>query len=136
MTREFEDDASMLHAPTTRTSRFAACLLVLVVHASNVGGACAEPKQPRADIAEPDKAAAEKQPVKKRRIAKGSSSPSAVARDADPRSSQRAVCQSQCNLERMTCDQGRAQAFRDRSDQIQAKSSSCYLAVNSCLSRC
>lgn len=126
----------MLHTPTTRMRRFAACLLALVVYASNVSVTCAEPDQPRADTARPDKTPAHKPPVKKRRVVKGSSSPPAVVRDADPKASQRAVCQSQCNLERMSCDQGRAGAFRDRSDQIQAHSSSCYLAVTSCMSRC
>jgi hypothetical protein len=54
----------------------------------------------------------------------------------DRSSSQRAVCQSQCNLERMSCDQGRAGAFQNRSDQLQAAQSSCYVAVSACLSRC
>ena len=53
----------------------------------------------------------------------------------DRQTSQRAVCQSQCNLERMSCEQGRAGAFRDRSDQLHA-ASSCNLAVSTCLSRC
>lgn len=62
--------------------------------------------------------------------------PNAAVAGPDRTASQRAVCQSQCNLERMSCDQGRASAFRDRSDQLQAASSSCYLAVNACLARC
>jgi hypothetical protein len=57
-------------------------------------------------------------------------------RATDPQSSQRAVCQSQCNLQRMSCDQARAPGFQDRADQLQAAQASCYLAVNSCLSRC
>ena len=76
-------------------------------------------------------------PVKPRRAARTRSLPPGdVARAIDPRSSQRGVCQSQCSLERMACDQGRANAFRERADQLQAASSSCYLAVNACLARC
>ena len=67
----------------------------------------------------------------------GSSSPASGVRQAsDPRASNRAVCQSQCNLERMSCDQGRASAFQNRADQLQAAQASCTLAVQSCLSRC
>ena len=67
----------------------------------------------------------------------GSSSASTGARQAtDPGASSRAVCQSQCNLERMSCDQGRASAYQNRADQLQAAQASCTLAVQSCLSRC
>lgn len=52
------------------------------------------------------------------------------------RQSQAGVCRSQCALERSTCDTRGAGAFRERSDQIQAYQSSCYLAVQSCLARC
>jgi len=54
----------------------------------------------------------------------------------DNRASQRAVCQSQCNLERMACDQGRGAAFQNRTDQIRAQAMSCGTAVQGCLSRC
>jgi hypothetical protein len=54
---------------------------------------------------------------------------------ADPRSSQRGVCQAQCNLERQSCDT-RGTGFQDRADQLQAARSSCFLAVQGCLSRC
>ena len=67
----------------------------------------------------------------------GSSSALTGARQAtDPGALSRAVCQSQCNLERMSCDQGRASAYQNRADQLQAAQASCYLAVQSCLSRC
>ncbi len=66
---------------------------------------------------------------------RGSGTPPGMVAGPDNRASQRAVCQAQCNLERMACDQGR-DSFRNRSDQIQSWQSSCYLAVSSCLSRC
>jgi hypothetical protein len=53
----------------------------------------------------------------------------------DPRASQRGVCQAQCNLERQSCDT-RGSGFQDRADQLQAARSSCFLAVQGCLSRC
>ncbi len=53
----------------------------------------------------------------------------------DQRQSEREVCRSQCSLERMGCDQGN-NSFQNRSDQLQAAQSSCFLAVRSCLSRC
>jgi hypothetical protein len=72
---------------------------------------------------------------KSERKRRGSSTPPQAVTAPDARASQRAVCQSQCNLERMSCDQGR-NSFRDRADQLQAVQSSCYLAVQGCLSRC
>jgi hypothetical protein len=65
---------------------------------------------------------------------------SAVAVPAKPHptdraTSQRAVCLSQCNLERQTCDT-RGSGFTDRADQLRAQQSSCFLAVQGCLSRC
>ena len=75
------------------------------------------------------------QAKKKRSVRQQSTRPDAVIAP-DQRASQRAVCQSQCNLERMSCDQGRGSAFRDRADQLQAANSSCYLAVQGCLNRC
>ena len=69
------------------------------------------------------------------RAPRGSLTPPGVLAGPDNRGSQRAVCHSQCNLERQSCDQGR-NAYRDRADQLQAAQSSCYLAVQGCLSRC
>lgn len=71
----------------------------------------------------------------KARRYRGSGTPPGLAVGPDNRQSQRAVCQAQCNLERQACDQGR-DSFRDRRDQITSYTSSCYLAVSSCLSRC
>ncbi len=73
----------------------------------------------------------------KRRV--GSSTPPGADLGQDNRQSQRGVCQSQCNLQRMSCDQGRnglSDGFQNRSDQLRAAQSSCYLAIQGCLSRC
>lgn len=81
-------------------------------------------------------------PVVPKRQRGSSGSPDRV-QGADRAQSQRAVCRAQCNLERMACDQGRnanlapgQPGFTNRQDQIQAAQQSCYLAVQSCLSRC
>lgn len=89
---------------------------------------------PKAD-AKPN--AEEKKPAKKtaKHKRRGSSTPPPLVQGADERTSNRQVCQSQCELERQGCDQGR-DAFRDRRDQITSYQSSCYLAVQSCMSRC
>lgn len=95
----------------------------------------AEPAKPDAPSQASDTPAKPK-PGKTKR-ARGSSAPPQAPRQATvPQSSQRAVCQSQCNLQRMSCDQGRAGAFQNRADQLQAAQASCYLAVQACLSRC
>jgi hypothetical protein len=65
----------------------------------------------------------------------GSGTPPELLKGQDQRQSERAVCRSQCSLERMGCDQG-SNSFQNRSDQIQAAQQSCFLAVQSCLSRC
>jgi hypothetical protein len=67
---------------------------------------------------------------------RGSGTPVRPVQGPDNRASQVGVCQSQCNLERMSCDSRGAGAFRDRADQLRAGQSSCYLAVQSCLARC
>ena len=77
---------------------------------------------------------AKKPVIPHRRRASGT--PPGVRPGPDRNASQRAVCQSQCNLERMGCDQGRAGAYQNRADQLQAAQASCLLAVQGCLSRC
>lgn len=72
-------------------------------------------------------------PRKKKRV--GSSTPPELLQGQDQKQSERAVCRSQCSLERMGCDQGN-NSFQNRSDQLQAAQQSCFLAVQSCLSRC
>jgi hypothetical protein len=70
---------------------------------------------------------------------RGSSATPGANLGPDNRQSQSNVCRSQCDLQRMSCDQGRnglSDGFRNRSDQITASQSSCYLAVQGCLSRC
>lgn len=78
-----------------------------------------EPKNPR---------------LRKRKRAGSSTSPD-LLKGQDRQQSPRAVCRSQCSLERMSCDQGN-NSFQNRADQLQAAQSSCFLAVQSCLSRC
>lgn len=78
---------------------------------------------------EPKKA----KPRKKKRV--GSGAPPELLKGQDQRQSERAVCRAQCNLQRMGCDQGN-NSFQNRSDQLRAAQSSCFLAVQSCLSRC
>ncbi len=70
---------------------------------------------------------------KKKRV--GSGTQPGLADGPNQRQSEREVCRSQCSLERMSCDQGN-NSFQNRSDQLQAAQSSCFLAVQSCLSRC
>ncbi|MEQ1697552.1 MAG: hypothetical protein ABL901_17095 [Hyphomicrobiaceae bacterium] len=70
---------------------------------------------------------------KKKRV--GSGTPPERVKGQDQRQSERAVCRSQCNLQRMGCDQGN-NSFQNRTDQLRAAQSSCFLAVQSCLSRC
>jgi hypothetical protein len=65
----------------------------------------------------------------------GSGTPPGLLKGQEQRQSGRAVCRSQCSLERMSCDQGN-NGFQNRSDQLKAAQSSCFLAVQSCLSRC
>ena len=118
-------------------ARFALCLAVMLGtnQAGDVmGGARVErdgaaAQQPHHKH-KPRKAARKPAP-----LPRGSSTPPGILAGPDNRASQRAVCQSQCNLERQSCDQGR-NAFRDRADQLQAAQASCYLAVQGCLSRC
>lgn len=100
-----------------------------------------EAKRKKAQAKE-DKAAdvEESKPKRKRR---SSSTPPDRVEGSDAKRSQRSVCRSQCSLERMSCDQGRTgfnnpatTGFTNRSDQLRAAQSSCFLAVQSCLSRC
>jgi hypothetical protein len=93
-------------------------------------------EQAQSESEKPAKAKKVRKPARKRSPARSAYPSPTLVPGADPRTSQRAVCQSQCNLERMSCDQGRAGAFQNRADQLQAAQSSCYLAVNACLSRC
>lgn len=67
---------------------------------------------------------------------RSSGTPPGVLPGPDRSGSQRAVCQSQCNLQRMACDQGRSSAYQNRADQLQAAQASCMLAVQGCLARC
>jgi len=97
-------------------------------------------KKSRDTTSEKSAQATETKPKPKRR---GSSTPPGVVEGDNIRRSQRAVCRSQCSLERMSCDQGRtsfnnpgATGFTNRADQLRATQSSCFLAVQSCQSRC
>lgn len=106
----------------------------------------AKPKAEKQKTSKVNKAAKQKQaadekPAKRKR--RGSSTPPELIEGDGSRRSQRDVCRSQCSLERMSCDQGRtayndagATGFTNRSDQLRAVQSSCYLAVQGCLNRC
>ena len=76
-----------------------------------------------------------KNPKPPKRKRAGSSADPGRVEGENRQQSERAVCRSQCSLERMGCDQGN-NSFQNRSDQLQAAQSSCFLAVQSCLSRC
>jgi len=89
-----------------------------------------------------DQSAQATEPEAKRKR-RGSSTPPGVVEGDNTRRSQRAVCRSQCSLERMSCDQRQtnfntpgATGFTNREDQLRATQSSCFLAVQSCQSRC
>ena len=69
------------------------------------------------------------------RKTRGSSVSPKLLLGPDAQQSQQAVCRSECGLERQGCDQGR-NSYQNRSDQLQAAQSSCYLAVQGCLARC
>ena len=85
--------------------------------------------------AEADAKPAKKTKAKRNAKKRGSSTPPDRVKGDDSKQSQRDVCRSQCSLERMSCDQGR-DSFQNRTDQLRAAQSSCYLAVQSCISRC
>ena len=74
--------------------------------------------------------------ARKRHRARTGAAEPVPTRSPDRASSERTVCRSQCELQRMSCDQGRAGAYQNRTDQLQAAQASCGLAVQSCLSRC
>jgi hypothetical protein len=74
--------------------------------------------------------------TRKRRPALGGGTRVPIIPGPDRRTSEAGVCRSQCNLQRSSCDSRGPGTFRDRSDQIRASQSSCYLAVQSCLARC
>ena len=93
------------------------------------GSKAAKPDQTDAQEAKDSK------PKKIKRKRRGSSTPPERVEGDNARRSQRDVCRSQCSLERMSCDQGR-DSFQNRTDQLRAAQSSCYLAVQGCLSRC